>query len=63
MTDRAHMPPSLPDALCYEELIAAEDGDYDGRLRREDRLEPLLHLGTTGNPKGVLYHASLDRHP
>src|SRR5262245_9256887 len=29
MTDRAHMPPSqIPNLLCYEELVQAEDGNY-----------------------------------
>ena len=30
MTDRAHMPASttVPNLLCYEELVDAEDGDY-----------------------------------
>src|SRR5262249_11501426 len=30
MTDRAHMPAArIPGLLCYEELVAAEDGDYE----------------------------------
>ena len=31
MTDRAHMPEtSLPNVLCYEELLVAQDGDSNG---------------------------------
>src|SRR6266705_2668354 len=30
MTDRAHMPQAkLPNLLCYEELLAREDGNYE----------------------------------
>jgi len=57
MTDRAHMPAALPDALCYEELIAAEDGDYEWPDFDEKTASSLCYTsGTTGNPKGVLYH-------
>jgi len=60
MTDRAHMPPSLattvPEALCYEELIAAENGDYAWPSFDEKTASSLCYTsGTTGNPKGVLY--------
>jgi acyl-CoA synthetase (AMP-forming)/AMP-acid ligase II len=58
MTDRAHMPATtaLPDLLCYEELVAAEDDglvwpDFD-----EKTASSLCYTsGTTGNPKGSLY--------
>ncbi|MEP6702184.1 MAG: 3-(methylthio)propionyl-CoA ligase [Betaproteobacteria bacterium] len=61
MTDRDHMPPSLansvPNALCYEELIAAETGEYDWPTFDEKTASSLCYTsGTTGNPKGVLYH-------
>jgi fatty-acyl-CoA synthase len=57
MTDRAHMPPSLPDALCYEELLAAESGDYEWPEFDEKTASSLCYTsGTTGHPKGVLYH-------
>jgi fatty-acyl-CoA synthase len=57
MTDRAHMPASLPDALCYEELIAAENGDYEWPTFDEKTASSLCYTsGTTGHPKGVLYH-------
>ena len=56
MTDRAHMPPALPDALCYEELVAAEDGDYRWPELDERAAASLCYTsGTTGNPKGALY--------
>ncbi|MEO1087697.1 MAG: AMP-binding protein, partial [Acidobacteriota bacterium] len=57
MTDREHMPEtSLPGALCFEELVAAEDGDYTWPHFDEDTASSLCYTsGTTGNPKGVLY--------
>ncbi len=56
MTDRAHLPAELPDALVFEELVAAESGDYDWPLLDEDAASSLCYTsGTTGNPKGVLY--------
>jgi fatty-acyl-CoA synthase len=57
MTDRAHMPASLPDALCYEELLNAETGEYDWPEFDEKTASSLCYTsGTTGHPKGVLYH-------
>ena len=56
MTDRAHMPKDMPDALCFEELVAAESGDFDWPELDEDAASSLCYTsGTTGNPKGVLY--------
>jgi 3-(methylthio)propionyl---CoA ligase len=57
MTDRAHMPTArIPNLLCYEELMAAEDGDYAWPLLDERTAAGLCYTsGTTGNPKGVLY--------
>ncbi len=56
MTDRAHMPAALPDALCFEELVAAEAGDYEWLNFDERTASSLCYTsGTTGNPKGVLY--------
>ena len=58
MTDRAHLPPSatIPNLLCYEELIGAESGDYDWPRLDEQAAAGLCYTsGTTGNPKGVLF--------
>jgi len=57
MTDRAHMPEtSLKNAICYEELIEAEDGDFTWPEFDERTASSLCYTsGTTGNPKGVLY--------
>ena len=61
MTDRAHMPASLPDVLCYEELLADENDD--ARLagaRRAYGVVALLHLGHHRQPQGRALLASLD---
>nr|WP_219845912.1 long-chain-fatty-acid--CoA ligase [Emcibacter nanhaiensis] len=57
MTDRAHMPDtSLHGALCYEDLLAAEDRGYQWPSFPEETPSSLCYTsGTTGNPKGVLY--------
>ena len=58
MTDRAHMPrdPRAPTLLCYEELVDAENGDYEWPTFDERSASALCYTsGTTGNPKGVLY--------
>src|SRR5581483_2777106 len=57
MTDRAHMPSAqIPKLLCYEELMAKEDGDYEWPQLDERTAAGLCYSsGTTGNPKGVLY--------
>src|SRR5438876_33506 len=57
MTDRASMPKiDLPNLLCYEELIAREDGDYEWPQFDEWTAAGLCYTsGTTGNPKGVLF--------
>lgn len=57
MTDRRHMPEtSLPNALCYEELIADEPGEFQWAMLEETAPAGLCYTsGTTGNPKGVLY--------
>ena len=65
LTDREHMPEtSLPGALCYEELIAAEDGAFDWVSMAETDPAGLCYTsGTTGHPKGVLYsHRSTVMH-
>ncbi len=57
MTDAAHMPQTkLKNALCYETLLAAEDGKFDWVEVDENAACGLCYTsGTTGNPKGVLY--------
>ena len=57
MTDRAHMPEtSLPSPLCYEELLASEDDQFEWPDFPEDTAANLCYTsGTTGNPKGALY--------
>ena len=57
MTDAAHMPETqLPNAICYEELVAAESSDYEWPDFDERTASALCYTsGTTGDPKGVLY--------
>jgi len=57
MTDAAHMPDtSLPNAVCYETMIAGESTDYDWPQFDERTASALCYTsGTTGDPKGVLY--------
>ena len=57
MCDRAHMPSTaVPGALCYEELVAAQDPDFTWPTFDERSAAALCYTsGTTGNPKGALY--------
>ena len=58
MTDRAHMPAQtkVPNLLCYEELVEAQDDRYEWPQFDENSASSLCYTsGTTGNPKGVLY--------
>lgn len=56
MTDRAHMPESALDLLCYEDLLADHPQSYDWPILDEDSAVGLCYTsGTTGNPKGALY--------
>ena len=61
MTDRAHMPKmpaatSLPNLLCFEELIDAEDGHYSWPDFDENTASSICYTsGTTGHPKGAVY--------
>ncbi|MDP3614407.1 MAG: AMP-binding protein, partial [Rubrivivax sp.] len=61
MTDRAHMPAAdvaakIPNLLCYEDLIGAQDGRYTWPSFDENTASSLCYTsGTTGNPTGVLY--------
>ena len=57
MTDEAHMPEtSLPNAVCYETLLAAESTEFSWPDLDERSASALCYTsGTTGDPKGVLY--------
>src|SRR5580658_5978220 len=57
MTDRAHMPQTtLPNALCYEEMVEAETPNLVWPEFDENTASSLCYTsGTTGNPKGALY--------
>lgn len=58
LTDRAHMPTHshLPRLHCYEELLAAENSQFNWPTMDENRAAALCYTsGTTGHPKGVLY--------
>ncbi len=59
MTDRAHLPKdcNIPNLLVYEELIQDKPGAYEWPEFDERTASSLCYTsGTTGNPKGVLYH-------
>ncbi|MBI3369649.1 MAG: fatty-acid--CoA ligase [Burkholderiales bacterium] len=58
MTDRAHMPAAstIAKLLCYDELVAAENGDYRWPSFDENTASSICYTsGTTGNPKGAVY--------
>jgi fatty-acyl-CoA synthase len=56
LTDRAHMPETVPGALCYEEMLAAQPGEFAWPDLPEDTASGLCYTsGTTGHPKGALY--------
>jgi fatty-acyl-CoA synthase len=56
LTDRAHMPESALEALCYEDLLAAQPADYDWPDFPEETASGLCYTsGTTGHTKGALY--------
>lgn len=57
MTDREHMPESsIPDILCYEELLEKQDGNFDWVDVEETAPCGICYTsGTTGDPKGVVY--------
>ena len=65
LAERAEMPATtLPNLLCYEDLLAPEPPDYDWPALDENTAATLCYTsGTTGNPKGVLYsHRALMLH-
>jgi fatty-acyl-CoA synthase len=57
MTDRAHVPAiDGVKLLCYEDIVGAQDSDYEWPTFDENTASSLCYTsGTTGNPKGVLY--------
>jgi 3-(methylthio)propionyl---CoA ligase len=58
MSDRAHMPAqtSIPNLLCYEDLVDEADYTYAWPQFDEHSACALCYTsGTTGNPKGALY--------
>jgi acyl-CoA synthetase (AMP-forming)/AMP-acid ligase II len=57
LTDAEHMPAStLPNLICYEDLIRDKPAAYDWPTFDEWTASSLCYTsGTTGNPKGVLY--------
>jgi len=57
LTAEATMPQtSLPGALCYETLLAAEPDEFDWPAFDENTASGLCYTsGTTGQPKGALY--------
>ena len=56
MTDAAHMPADLPDAACYEALLAEQPGEIEWPALDENAAAGLCYTsGTTGRPKGALY--------
>jgi acyl-CoA synthetase (AMP-forming)/AMP-acid ligase II len=58
MCDRDRLPTdgSVPNLLCYEDLIAANSDQFVWPLFDENSASSLCYTsGTTGNPKGALY--------
>ena len=58
MCARENMPRecALPSLHCYEDLIAAEDGNYEWPTFDENAAASICYTsGTTGNPKGAVY--------
>lgn len=57
LTDSEHMPEtSLKNVMCYEELIEAQNDEFEWLEFDENTACGLCYTsGTTGNPKGVLY--------
>jgi acyl-CoA synthetase (AMP-forming)/AMP-acid ligase II len=54
--DRMPAETSIPNLLCYEDLLAAQPEQYTWPLFDENAAATLCYTsGTTGNPKGALY--------
>ncbi len=66
MTSRERMPAetSIPNLLCFDDLLAAQSGDAAWPELSEDTAATLCYTsGTTGHPKGALYsHRSIVLH-
>ena len=58
LSDAAHMPKSeLSHLHCYEALLEGQPDDFDWPLLDETTASGLCYTsGTTGNPRGALYH-------
>jgi fatty-acyl-CoA synthase len=58
MCDRDRMPAqsTIPNLMCYEDLVEAASADYEWPEFDENSASSLCYTsGTTGNPKGALY--------
>ncbi len=58
MVGRSHMPAasSLPNLLCFDELVDLEDGAYTWPQLDENTASSICYTsGTTGKPKGAVY--------
>ena len=56
MTDADHMPAELPDAGCYEAMLADQPAEIEWPALDENAAAGLCYTsGTTGRPKGALY--------
>jgi acyl-CoA synthetase (AMP-forming)/AMP-acid ligase II len=56
MTDRAHLPETELPIICYEDILAGTDANFDWPEIDEKAASSLCYTsGTTGDPKGALY--------
>lgn len=56
LAERSHMPSSALALLCYEDLLVAQDDDFEWPALDEQTPSALCYTsGTTGEPKGALY--------